>query len=364
VGDFTSLDSFFAQVVQKISLLEHQTDTTIKLYEQEKMTAQAVLDTAFERSKATVKVKYDEAYDSISGSDDVKHSYAAHESGWDYYTDLHALESEQLDTRFAEMADNLHKSTIISIYIFLEAELKRLCHCWKMLMGHNIDLTDFSHRDYLSGSYKYLELVMGINLNTFEAHRNKLTDLQNLRNRLIHDGGVLTADKLKSMKKVVDSSKKGLICEEFEDGYLLKIVTVEYVKDWYNVVRQFFEDLFWLIDEQSAHRFLQARMQYLFGLLNRTISIDGLKVVRYNNKRELQFIVDSNDFEHLYQVEVKLLLKNGTHNHVRIDNKVARDEQIDRLVRFLTDREDILWDRVLSGFIITTGSKEVQLTIR
>jgi len=361
---FKGLDSFFSELDKKIALSERNTIATFSLYQQDHLTSHASLKSTFEHEMKLADSKYNAAYKEINGGDDIKHAYAANESGWGYLTQRNAMDSELLDLRFEEMTNNLFTSSIISLYVLLESELKRLCNYWRKLTHNRIEISDFGQRDYVGASYKYIDKVMGINMSSIDSHLNKLKDLQNLRNRLIHDGGVLLVEQLKSVKKLTDSSNGGLIYTLDGDEYLLKITKIDYATHWHQVIRDFFENIFWSIDLQMEHRFLKARMQYLLGVLNPHIYIKNFTATQKNSKYELSFTVESNDFESLYNFKVRMIIRNSSYQHVKATTEVIDNEQIVRLITILNEEQHLFWDRTFSGFILNGKIREVKIAIQ
>ena len=359
----TPVDLYFRELNNKLVIYEYQTEITERLYKNELAASHLRLKKAFDENMETAKVKYDRVFEETAGSDTDRHALAAHESDWNYLCDKNAADQEYLDLRYAEMADNFYKSDIMVLFTVLESELKRLCKTWQTQVQNSVGLADLGSRDYISASWNYITNVMNLDMSVLQIHQNKLTDLQNLRNRQVHDGGYVYPEWVNQMKKVVNSSGKAVILKPESEGLLIWIRNVSNINSWYQNIRSFFEDLFWEIDRTQNYVLLKKRLQYLLGATYRQINIDQLIVIKTGKKRELRLVLEIKDAGKADKFDCQILLKTGLEEKVTLLNQVVDNEDLLRLEKLLANNADIIFKRAFAGFLLTKDTYQAVIKL-
>ncbi len=109
-----------------------------------------------------------------------------------------------------------NNSTLLSLYSLFEFNLKSLCITVQDCEEMKIKLDDINGEGYISKSKKYLNLVVGLDLNELEQTWEKITFFQRLRNCIVHFNS--------NIKKKKNQVVKNLdIYKEIENNPYLKI---------------------------------------------------------------------------------------------------------------------------------------------
>ncbi|BCV53122.1 hypothetical protein TUM17383_13690 [Shewanella algae] len=87
---------------------------------------------------------------------------------------------------------------LITVHSALEHALNMLCKIVAFTMGSKIKHTDFNDSG-VRRAFKFLSNVSGFNLSVIENEKNIVDDVSQIRNAIVHSGGV------------IDSSNKKLI---------------------------------------------------------------------------------------------------------------------------------------------------------
>lgn len=106
---------------------------------------------------------------------------------------------------FAERHPSIHReSLLISIFNFLEHQLNKLCGILNIVLGNKFKLKDISGQG-ITRAYTYLTKVAGFDFNKLNGEWTSIKQINELRNRIVHAGGVLVNDTSNNLVKYVSS---------------------------------------------------------------------------------------------------------------------------------------------------------------
>ncbi|WP_144559685.1 hypothetical protein [Bacillus thuringiensis] len=100
-----------------------------------------------------------------------------------------------------EFPNILRKSFIISLYSFLEQELNHICKHLEENNEFELTLNDLKSHTGIFKSYKYLDQVAKINLNTFKSEWTKILKINKIRNHFVHNGSDMLNKVIQPMGK-------------------------------------------------------------------------------------------------------------------------------------------------------------------
>ncbi len=96
----------------------------------------------------------------------------------------------------------LRNSLFISIFSFFENELNQLCNLYKIFFNSTISLEDISGKGIVKAK-KYLEKVVGLNLDSLNTEWSILANYKKIRNSLVHNDGKFKS--LDELSKILDN---------------------------------------------------------------------------------------------------------------------------------------------------------------
>lgn len=133
-----------------------------------------------------------------------------------------------LESIFLSHFPNMHRqSVLITLYSFLENSLLVLCNRYKKELELKINLSDINGKGI--GKYKkYLVKVVGLDLSEINAVWQHITNIQKIRNVIVHDRGYIKADNEEALNNVRQTPKFELVANKIEvlDGALLSVLDV------------------------------------------------------------------------------------------------------------------------------------------
>ncbi|PCI41389.1 MAG: hypothetical protein COB46_03810 [Rhodospirillaceae bacterium] len=91
---------------------------------------------------------------------------------------------------------------VIDIYCFVDFSLREICKDQKARNTIDKSFGDLKARNELSRFNKYLTTCAGLNLSEVKKSYDRLHELRNIRNKLIHEGGHIEGDDKDNFSKI------------------------------------------------------------------------------------------------------------------------------------------------------------------
>lgn len=279
-------EDLFKEIKSQIEIYERQYSLTIKSYLKE-----------WDGEKEKIEINYkkirdeaDREYNEIVGdsTDDDTHQYAMHRSGVEAIHYNHIDVIEEVEKEYRDFLDLYSKSIMIALYSLNESKLNSIATVAAELFSKKIKLGHFSKRDYLNSVLNYLDLVIEINIEALEPHISKLKDIQVFRNKVVHTLSVIPDKEASQIIK-----KKNSSLSYDRDTETVKIVSSSYIKDFFSLLKGFYEDLAWLIDKKQEYQILRNGFLHWLGILDRKLVIEDVAVTSSSAKKLINFKVVS-----------------------------------------------------------------------
>jgi hypothetical protein len=262
----SAIDLFFLNIEEKTELYNRHIAVTKTLYNDERAKELKPLIDEYNSVKDEVEKKYDEEYENWQGDEDQRAPIAEHLSGRQNMYDYFENQEDMVNEHYDEMFDYFNKSSLIILYALLEGELKKLCGILKPIAETRIDVDDFKSENYIEGYVKYLDLVIGLKTAKLETFMTRIQQIQYVRNRIAHNGAEFTMASNPALDECIKKSNGLLVLthdSEMEKRQL-KMFNPVYIDNCYELLREVFHTLFWLVNERFGNRILEERIRYIF----------------------------------------------------------------------------------------------------
>ena len=116
---------------------------------------------------------------------------------------------ERYENEYLELAEEhpsfQRKSELICIYALLENGLKSICLCLERVLDNPVKLDDLSASGNINKAKKYLEKVANINFPSDSPEWKEIIKIQQLRNCLVHNDGIIKKANSELIPYVKDS---------------------------------------------------------------------------------------------------------------------------------------------------------------
>lgn len=199
----------FKSVIDRLKLYEQHTTSTTTLYRREFTEAKKQIDIDEKAAVVAAKQRYNDILGGSERHED--HDWAMHVSGLDELDHHYYTVRESQAERFVEMADFFNKSSLVSLYGLLETDLRRLCFMLQTVFNKKIGVDMLSDRNYLQAFLEYFEFVIELPITQLEPHIVKLKELQQLRNRIVHDGALFSKKQKDKRLEDMVAAANGLL---------------------------------------------------------------------------------------------------------------------------------------------------------
>jgi hypothetical protein len=359
-------ESLILAILAKTHLHERHLNRTIQLYRSEYDLSLNELGTARDRALVDAQLKYDEVIKSVGDTDEGR-LYADHESGWGEITSHFAHQEENLQKEMMDLVDYFNKSALVVVYSLFESSFRDVCLTLQDAFAKKIGLKHMNSANYLKSMIAYLELVLEVDVTLLAPHISKIEHLQFLRNRIVHEGGIITLDKAdeKLLNQIVVQSRQSVTIENDEHSNLssIRVKKVEYIIGHYELVRTFFRDTLYLIDSITNHSLLLARVKHLFGFVSNNLTT-RIKKVEYGPGYvklvfELQFFKDSVQ----YPVGCTVNISKSKQPKIDFTNQLdSSTEELDRVINYLESYPGQITE-TLKGFAPVGAFSEISFLI-
>jgi hypothetical protein len=210
-------------------------------------------------------------------------------------------EDQELDMFYSEEFRRYHElfptftynSMLVSQFSFFESRLKFICELYSRNKLSKIRPPHLNGSD-MDKHKQYLTLVAELNFNEFQDMWKRITDIQKLRNLIVHHSSrISTEDKNLAVIKYIKSEPRIVFTEEPEGDFYINDVTFH--KDFSKLIFDFFK---LLVDKLSERKIIARNNEMPYDnanwgqekmetLMNQIVS--GIKLLDENNERTDEF---------------------------------------------------------------------------
>ena len=352
------------RVYSKAKLHKKHLLTTIDLYNKEYETNRAALIDSRDQALREAKIRYDKI---MVGAEDNENNraWASHDSGENEIFSNYSDEEEQLYSAMKELAEHLNRSAVVVAYSLFESELRDACLILQKAFSKRIGLSNIAGSNYIKAMSDYLELVLELDIAQVSPYLSKIERLQFLRNRLVHEGGLITADfdKMANLEQIIAQSG-GLVSlgeDKLSGGKILNINSEKFLIDYYFIIVEFFCELLWSVNSKMAQVLIQNRFTYLFGFAGTEVAVT-VKAVSKVKKGvqsicELRFDEDGSQIT----VELKITFTRSKYPKLNIVKQIS-STYFDRLINYLEAYPGQVFES-LEGFTNPVASSEISIML-
>ena len=349
------LEKSFLDIKDQLDLYEKQHSNTINSYLKSRQEELDTLEKRYLKVEKEAQKRYDETIGTENPEDENNISYATHISGIDYLLHKKIEEIEEIKIKYSDFLDLFSKSTLIALYSLNENFLNKICDISSQTFNQKIKVSHFNSRDYLKASFNYLELVIDIPKEPFESYVSKLKEIQSIRNKIIHAGSQITDESiLKIVKKYSHSFHYN------EENQFVKVTSPKFIKDFFNLLKNVYEELLWLLEERQSNKTLKNILENWFGLIEGEIIVTEIKSKKTSEKiRTIDFKMES-DNKNIPELNGKLTLTRSKGYVVEIIDQTEND-LIKEFVE--ADKDGIYLEMGLKTFMAFNKDLDIRLLI-
>jgi len=302
-NDKSKLEKSFSDLKRMIELYEKQYDITLELYRSEWKNETSNLTKQFDAENKSANKEYNRIYDELKmenandGDYELWNTVAMQESGLIHLDQEYEQKKQTTTRKYKDYFDLYSKSLLIALYSLVESKLKEICNIIAIDERQRITYDHLNSRDYLNTSFNYIDLVLQIPIVTLKPFKSKFKDIQFVRNRIVHSGSSIPrADKDGQIKimEIVRKSKGSLRLIKNSQFHALRINDPKYIINYILLIREFFEELIWLIDIRQNNKILKRSLGFWFGILDKNIFVKILQTTKLKKgKRKIIFKLSS-----------------------------------------------------------------------
>jgi hypothetical protein len=329
------LEKSFLDIKNQLSLHEKQHLNTVKSYLKNRQEELEALEERYVKVEKEAKKSYDEALETETPDNESNIAYATHISEIDYLMHVKYEQIEEIRLKYSDFLDLFSKSTLIALYSLNENFLSRICDIASRTFNQKIKVSHFNSRDYLKASFDYLELVIDIPKESFESYISKLKEIQSIRNKIIHTGSQISDISILKLIKTYSDS-----LNYTKENQFLRITGPNFIKDFFNLLKNLYEELLWLLEERQNYKILKKILENWFKLIEGKISITEIKSTKNSKRiRTVQFKIKS-DNDKIPELNGKLTFKCLTGNTREVINQTENELikefiEVDKVVDYL-----------------------------
>lgn len=372
----SDFDALLQHLEELIDSFERNAKSTSVLYGQSYLEEREKVKESFKDYWEKASVIYKKAYDEVSGDDSVKDAWAVNEAGYREIERDEQIAEEMIDRNHREMIDHYNKSATAMLYSILEGQFRRFSDLLKQMGNHVLSVEDLAQRDYIEGIYKYLEKVIGVDTTSIEPFKEKFQPLKRLRNKIMHNNAEFPDIEATELNKIVEESNGMLDWEkemdEFanwddEDNvkryYVLRIKNIDFLDPFYKLIREFFNELFWLADAHFKHEPISERLKYAAGFVGRNIRAEGTTITNVDKGRKIKTTIINDGDDAPSSFEFTITVTRAAKSTFTIMNQVPDAPRLDRLVGYIEKNRHIILKSILQGFNIGNRTTAVKVLL-
>ncbi|SEM74748.1 hypothetical protein ACRQ5D_31375 [Mucilaginibacter sp. P25] len=371
----SDFDALLIHLEDMIDTFERNVEATMTLYGQSYLSEKEKIKNTFRVQWKAANEVYKEAYEEISGDDSEKNAWAAHKANFAYIEGEEQSAEEFVDRNHREMIDHYNKSATAMLYSILEGQFRRFAELLRLLGNHILTVEDLVQKNYLDGIVKYLEKVIGLNVTTIKPYIEKLQPLRLLRNKIMHNNGEFPDIEGTELSKFVKDSNHMLDWEqEFDEAalwtetvdevkryYVLRIKNIEFLQPFYKLIREFFNELFWLADEHLNHQPIAERLKYAAGFVGREIRVESTTIIEVDKGKKIKATVINDGEDEPKSFDFSITVTRSSKNKFEVINQVPNADRLDRLAAYIQKNPHIILKSVLQGFNIGNRTTAVNV---
>ncbi|MGN7723606.1 hypothetical protein [Chitinophaga sp. 22620] len=347
----TPLDKFLNEIDRKLTLFKKHTDNTNNLYEKEYKELKSENEEQYKRSLFEANAEFDKLVAGGGYNTDEDLQFAWHASGGSSVDSYFQDEDEALFDRFNTMKDYFYKSSLSSLYALLESELRALCGILKLSYNKKISLQNLNDKDYLTAIVTYLELVIEVETYTLESYITKFRRLQFIRNKIMHNGGVIPEEEREKFSKEIIYNESAICLIESSTVF---IKNVQLIENNLQLIRDFFYELRWVLDKKSDYSILTHNLTFFFEQFSKKIKVSILEVSQQRNFIKCHLVYDSSELQLLFFCNISFL-KAKVKDTVIISQ--LTNEILIELLSNLEWPSGIIHDNILTGYLSDKNCK-------
>lgn len=321
-------EPIFKEFKNQINIYQRQFDLTLKSYLKEWKDELKKNDVEYKTRKDAAEKIY-EAEIKDYKEDEYAHNYAMNASGLEIIEEEHYTQKEEINTEYKNFLDLYSKSILIALYSLNESKLNEIIETSSVIFNKKIKPSHFNSRDYLNSSILYLNLVIEIEMKTIDKYVSSLKEIQFLRNNIIHNASILT--EVKTASNIAKKYERLLSYNE-KTGFL-KIISSKCIKDFFVLLKDFYEELFWLIDIKQELTIIKNGLTYWLGMINQEMSIESANFEKFTNKEKLLYFKAISKNKEIKDFECKITLIRTSDGTFEFINQIE-DEKINNFLEY------------------------------
>jgi hypothetical protein len=370
----SDFDALLQHLEELIDTFERNAEATSLLYGQSYLEEREKIKKTHKEYWVAAGKVYKEAYEEVSGDEYEKDSWAVHQAGYSEIERDEQIAEEIVDRNHREMIDHYNKSATAMLYSILEGQFRRFSELLRQMGGHVLSVEDLAQRDYIEGIYKYLEKVIGIDTASIEHFKEKFQPLKRLRNKIMHNNAEFPDIEATELNKIVEDSQGMLDWEKEMDEYadwddkdnvkryyVLRIKNIDYLERYYRLIREFFNELFWLADAHFKHQPIAERLKYAAGFVGRNIRVENTSITNVAKGRSIKATIINDGEEEPISFVFAITVTRATKSTFSILNQVPDAPRLDRLAGYIRKNPHIILKSVLQGFNIGNRTTAVKV---
>ncbi|MEX2513324.1 MAG: hypothetical protein WD398_10505 [Cyclobacteriaceae bacterium] len=258
------LEPIFREFKNQIDIYNRQFCLTLKSYKLEWTAELNKNEEIYKSLKEKAEADYKKAVEEFEADDESGHSYAMSESGLDIIPHQYDAQKEEINNEYNNFFDLYSKSILIALYSLTESNLNRIMELSSNVFVKKIKPSHFNTRDYLNSTLLYLDLVLEIETTRLEPYISQLKEIQFLRNGIVHNNSIFT--EIGTASNIAKKYNKSLKYDR--KSMLLKISSSNFVIILFQLLKEFFEELYWQIDIKQNSIIIRNGLIHWLGLLN------------------------------------------------------------------------------------------------
>lgn len=370
----SDFDALLEHLEELIDTFERNAKATTALYTESYLAEKEKVKKEFSAIWEAAHEVYKEGYDEISGDESQRDAWASHKASYGQIEGEERTVEENIDCNHREMIDHYNKSATAMLYSILEGQFRRFSELLRLMGNHKLSVEDLQQRDYIEGIYKYLQLVIALDTTSILPFKEKFQPLKRLRNKIMHNNAEFPEIEATELNKIVEDSKGMLDWEREMDEfanwddtdqvkryYTMRIKNIEYLEPYYKLIREFFNELFWLADAHFQHQPIAERLKYAAGFVGRDITVANTAITEVDKGRKIKATIINNEGEKPASFDFGITVTRAGKNSFSVINQVPDAPRLDRLTAYMKKNPHIILKSVLQGFNIGNRTASVNV---
>ncbi|MBL7793432.1 MAG: hypothetical protein JNK77_13970 [Saprospiraceae bacterium] len=357
----SELEKAFEDLINKVGLYETQYEVTQNLYLTEWKNELEELNKEYNIEINNIQEIYNRLYEETKIIDEKdRDAYASHASGIDNLSDWYLKSKDYIERKYRDFFDLYNKSLMIALYSLVESKLKEVCEITAVDFNKKLKYEYLDSRNYLKTSLIYFDLVIQIPTSLIEPYISYLEEIQFMRNRIIHAESKFSGDNENTIQKIVVKSKGALELNKEGSVNTLRIRKPEFILDFFEKIRDLFEELLWLLDDKRDKKVLGKRLIFWFRILDPKIFLKNIKLERIGKgKRKLEFELSSRK-KNIPKFKCRVSIVRANKNSFEIIDQ-TNSEAINKFNGSVNNIKSLLFDNIFKLFNLSIKGLKVKV---